>query len=99
MQNPPVLKNPRFKDNIRFLAETNVTVTEVTASLGTPDWESTRLRLLAYQARNGQVLFVTYGTNNLIQRHEVGKMKAGVSLEQAASSWLMSQPGSKRGNY
>ena len=89
-QFPAVAGNLRFKENILFLKEANVPVAEVYGSFGAPDWESKALRLLAYRAQNHQALFVTYGTNNLVTRHAVKKLKTTDSLEEAASGWQRS---------
>ena len=83
-------RNARFKDNIVFLKAANVPVSEVYENLGPSDWESKELRLLAYRAENKQVLFVSYGTNNVVARHAVKKIPATDSLAEAATIWLRS---------
>ena len=85
---PP--RNKRFTENVIFLKETNVPVSEVYASFGQPDWESTPLRLIAYRAVNNQALYVVYGTNNYVMRYSVKKIKATDSLQEVAPLWLQS---------
>ncbi|MCX6925525.1 MAG: hypothetical protein NT154_20295 [Verrucomicrobia bacterium] len=85
---PPRTK--RFTENVIFLKETNVPVSEVYASFGQPDWESKPLRLIAYRAVNNQALYVVYGTNNYVTRYAVKKIAATDSLQEMASLWLQS---------
>ena len=87
---PAAASNVRFKENILFLKAAGIPVAEVHSSFGPPDWESKELRLIAYKAQNNQALFVTYGTNNLVTRHAVKKLKATEVLAEAASLWLRS---------
>ena len=85
---PP--RNKRFTENVIFLKETNVPVSEVYASFGQPDWESKPLRLIAYRAVNNQALYVVYGTNNYVTRYAVKKIEATDSLKEVAPLWLQS---------
>jgi hypothetical protein len=90
IRNSPAARTPYFRENIDFLKAGNVPVSDVYASFGPPDWESKPLRLIAYRARNNQVLFVSYGTNNVVTYHAVRKLKANDSLQEIAPLWLRS---------
>jgi hypothetical protein len=83
-------KNRRFKENVLFLREAQVPVSEVYASFGRPDWESKPLRLIAYRAENHQVLMVAYGTNDYVTRYAVRKIAPTDSLQEVAPLWLQS---------
>jgi hypothetical protein len=83
-------RNYRFKENVMFLKEAHVPVSEVYASFGRPDWESEPLRLIAYRAENNQALFVVYGTNNYVTRYAVRKIAATDSLQEMAPLWQQS---------
>jgi hypothetical protein len=83
-------KNYRFKENVIFLKEAHVPVSEVYASFGRPDWESKPLCLIAYRAENNQALIVVYGTNNYVTRYTVRKIAGTDSLQEVAPLWLQS---------
>lgn len=85
--NTGLTKDARLKERIYFLTESNVSVAEVNVRLGIPDWQSKELRLLAYRVRKDQVLFITYGVDNLVTRHELLKFKPADSLSEAAITW------------
>ena len=87
---PAAPRNYRFKENVIFLKEAHVPVSEVYASFGQPDWESKPLRLIAYRAVNNQALYVVYGTNNYVTRYAVRKIAATDSLQEVAPLWLQS---------
>jgi hypothetical protein len=83
-------KNYRFKENVLFLKEPHVPVSEVYASFGRPDWESKPLRLIAYRAENNQALIVAYGTDDCVTRYAVRKIAPTDSLQEVAPLWLQS---------
>ena len=87
------LKPTKFKANIAFLKEEDVTTNDVRQSLGTPEWESTELRLMAYTSEKGNrknALFLIYDANDRVVRHEVRKIKHEDLLETAAQAWFKS---------
>ena len=88
-QSRPLIHD-RFKENINFLKEMNVPVTEVRSSLGHPHWESRELRLMVYRSRSKSTLFIAYGNDDIVTRHEVRTTNSGDSLELLATEWLKS---------
>lgn len=83
-------KNHSFKENVLFLKEAHVPVSEVYASFGQPDWESKPLRLIAYRAENNQALIVAYGTDDYVTRYAVRKIAPTDALQEVAPLWLQS---------